>query len=66
MLDQGSAARDAVLEACHAAQIHARPLWTPMHRLPMFRDCPRDDLSVAESIEERLVNLPSSAALAAD
>ena len=49
-----------------AAQIHARPLWTPMHRLPMFRDCPRDDLSVAESVEQRLVNLPSSAALAMD
>jgi len=66
LLEEGGGARDALLEACHAAQIHARPLWTPMHRLPMFRDCPCDDLSVAESVEQRLVNLPSSAALAMD
>jgi perosamine synthetase len=67
LLDEGSGAfHDALLEACHAAGILARPLWTLMHRLPMFRDCPRDDLSVAESIERRLVNLPSSAALAMD
>lgn len=66
VLDEGGDARDAVLEGCDAAQIHARPLWTPMHRLPMFRDCPRDDLSVAESTEMRLVNLPSSPALVMD
>jgi perosamine synthetase len=67
LLDDGSgAARDALLEACHAARILARPLWTLMHQLPMFRDCPRDDLSIAESIERRLVNLPSSAALTMD
>ena len=34
-----------------------------MHRLPMYRECPRMDLSVAESLERRLINLPSSAIL---
>jgi perosamine synthetase len=34
-----------------------------MHHLPMFRDCPRMDLSAAEDLESRVVNLPSSASL---
>lgn len=43
--------------------IMTRPVWTLMHRLAMFRDCPRMDLGVAESLERRLVNLPSSPVL---
>ena len=31
-----------------------------MHRLPMFKDCPRMDLAEAEALEARIVNLPSS------
>lgn len=58
------ALRDALLEALNAAGYMARPLWTLMHRLPMYVDCPRDDLSTAEALENRVINLPSSAALA--
>lgn len=56
-------ARDALLAAANDAGIMARPAWTLMHRLPMYAECPRMDLSVAESIERRLVNIPSSACL---
>ena len=41
-----------------------RPAWTPMHRLPMYEDCPRMDLGVAEDLYERIINVPSSPALA--
>jgi len=34
-----------------------------MHHLPMYQDCPRMDLSTAEEIQKRLINLPSSAFL---
>jgi len=34
-----------------------------MHRLAMYKDHPRADLAVAESLEARLICLPSSAAL---
>jgi perosamine synthetase len=51
--------RDAVLEATNAAGITTRPAWTLMHRLPMFASAPRMDLCTAESIERRLINLPS-------
>ena len=55
--------RDALLAASNDAGIMTRPVWTPMHKLPMFSGCPKMDLSVAESLERRLINLPSSAFL---
>lgn len=58
--------RDASLEALNAAGLMARPIWALMHRLPMYAACPRADLSVAEDIEARVVNLPSSAGLMAN
>lgn len=57
--------RDAVLDACAARNIGARPAWTPMHLLPMYAKAQRDDLSVTESLFRRLVCLPSSPKLAA-
>ena len=51
--------RDAVLDATNTAGITTRPAWTLMHRLPMFDSAPRMDLAVAESLERRLINIPS-------
>lgn len=56
--------RDAVLERTNERQFMTRPAWTPMHRLPMYRDCPRMDLSVADDLFHRLINIPSSPHLA--
>lgn len=55
--------RDALVQATNEDGLMTRPAWTLMHRLPMFRDCPRMDLSVAEDLEARLVSIPSSAVL---
>lgn len=55
--------RDALLAATNDTGIMTRPAWTLMHKLPMFVECPRMDLSVAESLERRLINIPSSAIL---
>ena len=64
LLDQRfSDKRDVLLEMANSLGITTRPTWTLMHRLPMFQDCPRMNLSVAESLEARLINLPSSAIL---
>lgn len=66
LLDEAnSSLRDDVLAALNDAGFGARPVWTLMHHLPMFRTCPRGDLRVAESIERRLINLPSSASIRA-
>lgn len=58
------AVRDDLLDRLNAAGIQARPIWTLMHRLPMYADCPRAPLPVAERLEASVINLPSSAALA--
>jgi perosamine synthetase len=66
LLDEAhSGLRDDVLAALNDAGFGARPVWTLMHRLPMFAASPRGDLRVAESIERRLINLPSSASIQA-
>lgn len=56
--------RDAILAATNNAGLMTRPSWTLMHKLKPFRHCPRMELPVAESLERRLINLPSSAFLA--
>ena len=66
LLDEAHAGRrDDVLAALNDAGFGARPAWTLMHRLPMFAQNPRGDLATAESIERRLINLPSSASIRA-
>jgi perosamine synthetase len=66
LLDEAHAGlRDETLTALNAAGFGARPTWTLMHELPMFAACPHGDLGVAESIERRLINLPSSASIQA-
>ncbi|MGO9514287.1 MAG: LegC family aminotransferase [Steroidobacteraceae bacterium] len=60
-----AAQRDAVLALTNDAGLMTRPAWTLMHKLPPYRDSPRMPLSVAESLEARLINIPSSAFLGA-
>jgi len=55
--------RDVLLEATNNLGIMTRPAWTLMHRLPMFQNCPRMELSEAKSLEARLINIPSSPTL---
>lgn len=57
-------ALDGVLTALNDVGLMARPVWRLMHRLPMYLSCPRMDLSCAEALEQRIVNLPSSPVLA--
>jgi perosamine synthetase len=60
---QHAGQRDALLAALNDAGYMARPLWTMMHHLPMYAACPRMPVPVAESLETRVVNVPSSARL---
>jgi perosamine synthetase len=52
--------RNALLEGLQERGILARACWTLMHRLAMFKDMPRMPLPIAEDLEPRIVNLPSS------
>ncbi|WP_029934076.1 LegC family aminotransferase [Thiomicrospira pelophila] len=51
--------RDAFLELCNGQNIQARPLWTPMHQLPIYADCLRSELPNTEWLAALVVNLPS-------
>ncbi|CAN1212226.1 Pyridoxal phosphate-dependent aminotransferase [Tumidithrix helvetica PCC 7403] len=56
--------RDEFLNLTNSNGIMTRPVWTPMHKLPMFTHHPRMDVSVTESLARRIINLPSSSFLA--
>ena len=56
--------RDEVLQAANDAGLMMRPAWRLMHQLAPNQECPRAPLPVAESLERRILNLPSSAGLA--
>ncbi|OGO25265.1 MAG: aminotransferase DegT [Chloroflexi bacterium RBG_16_52_11] len=61
LLDESAAGqRDAILAATNDAGLMTRPTWTLMHRLAPYGKCPAMELPVAESLERRLINLPSS------
>jgi aminotransferase in exopolysaccharide biosynthesis len=55
--------RDAVLTATNDAGLMTRPVWTLMHHLPMYGNGPKTATPVAESLERRLINIPSSSGL---
>jgi perosamine synthetase len=64
VLDEAVAAeRDALLSATNDVGLTTRPTWMLNHRLPAFQGNPRMPLPVAESLERRIINVPSSAQL---
>ena len=65
ILDQpDTVQRDAILETSNDSEVVTRPTWTLLHKLPPYVDCSRAPLPISESLEMRLINLPSSAGLA--
>lgn len=61
--DSVAGQRDAILAATNDAGLMTRPTWTLMHRLAPYGAFPKMELPVVESLERRLINLPSSAQL---
>jgi perosamine synthetase len=55
--------RDRLLTATNENGLMTRPVWTLLNKLPMFSGCEQMDLSVSESLEARVLNIPSSAFL---
>lgn len=54
-------ARDIFLTELNEAGVMSRPIWRLMNELTMFHDCQSSDLPNAKWLEERVVNMPSSA-----
>lgn len=55
--------RDLFLRNLNDAGVMTRPIWCLMNKLQMFSNCQSADLSNAIWLEDRVVNIPSSARL---
>ncbi len=55
--------RDEVLKKSNDCGLKTRPAWNLLNTLPMFRNSPAMDLSNAENLTKRIINLPSSSFL---
>jgi perosamine synthetase len=64
LLDEASyKKRDEVLEATNDQGFKTRPAWDLMNTLTMFKDCPAMELSCAQNLAKRIINIPSSSFL---
>lgn len=52
--------RNALLKATNDSGVMTRPIWALMNNLTMYENCRRGELTNAEWLEARVVNLPSS------
>jgi aminotransferase in exopolysaccharide biosynthesis len=65
LLDKDQAVfRNEILEALNNNGFMSRPAWKLLPSLKPFQDCPSAPLPAAVSMEQRIINLPSSAGLA--
>lgn len=52
--------RDGILKISNDDGLMVRPAWTPLHLLAPYARCPRMELTVTNSLERRIINIPSS------
>lgn len=52
--------RDLFLKTTNEAKVMTRPIWQLMYKLPMYKDCFKDEQKNAEFLEDRIVNISSS------
>jgi len=55
--------RDQLLDSANGVNVMTRPVWEPLHTLNMFKHCPCMELPVTKDINQRLINIPSSAGI---
>jgi len=61
LLDDAMASqRDQILAVTNDAGYMTRPVWQLLHTLPIYADNPAMLMPIAESLEKRLLNIPSS------
>lgn len=53
-----------VIGHCHEQGYQVRPIWTPMHQLDIYKNCPQMPLPNTEWLATRVISLPSHPLLA--
>ena len=61
--ERAGCTRDEVIKQLAEAGIEARPIWTPMHLMPMYREATRLGGNIAVDLFARGMSLPSSVSL---
>ncbi len=56
--------RNQLIRALNEHGIQIRPVWRPLHQLPMYANHPRTSMAVTEVLARRLISLPSGVAAA--
>ncbi|MCT6903792.1 MAG: DegT/DnrJ/EryC1/StrS family aminotransferase, partial [Lactobacillus sp.] len=52
--------RNKVLSFLNEQGVMSRPIWTPMHEIKMYKECPRMDLFITEQLKQCVINIPST------
>ena len=60
VITENEKTRDLMLKVTNDNSIMTRPIWKPMHKLLMYQNCQKTDLSNTEWLYSRVVNVPSS------
>ncbi|MCX6113443.1 MAG: LegC family aminotransferase, partial [Proteobacteria bacterium] len=55
--------RDTFLKETNDNGVMTRPVWRLMNKLPMYKGCESTNLDIAQWLEDRVVNIPSSVRL---
>jgi len=53
--------RNKLISQLNHYKIGARPVWQLNHKIQIYKNCPKMDLSNAEQLEKNIITLPSSA-----
>lgn len=51
---------DQIIQHLHEEGILVRPIWEPLHTLPVFANAPRMNLDTTMNLAKRVINLPST------
>lgn len=52
--------RSELLTYLNETGIMSRPIWTPLHELKPYKNCPKSDLTTTMYLKERIFNIPST------
>ena len=52
--------KEAIIEGAVSKGLGVRPAWALLNSLPMYADCPADDLSTSKKLFDSIINVPSS------
>jgi perosamine synthetase len=55
--------RDQIILKLNNKRINVRPIWQLNHKINIYKNCPKMNLSNSEKLEKKIINLPSSAHL---